>query len=146
MTHSMDRIRIRVGLDTASLKWVTEWSHAPRGVMMRQAPLPWVFFPALRSKVVALTASPAGELTVLDTIAKIKDLLGRLEADLVAPAKELEEVRKKKACASSCLFLFFSYFLMTAVFLQPVKHHSKGSVFGTRTLPRRLRQNKVVHT
>lgn len=44
------------------------------------------------SKVLALTASPAGELTVLDTVVKIEELLDRLGADLVAPVGGREEV------------------------------------------------------
>lgn len=44
--------------------------------------------------MLALTASPAGELTVLDTVVKIEELLDRLGADLVAPVGDLEEVNK----------------------------------------------------
>lgn len=52
--------------------------------------------PALwrHSQVLALTASPAGELTVLDTVVRIEELLDRLAADLVAPLDCLEEVRE----------------------------------------------------
>lgn len=52
--------------------------------------------PALLLQVLALTASPAGELTVLDTVAKIEKLLDRLGADLVAPVGNLEEVKNIK--------------------------------------------------
>lgn len=45
------------------------------------------------SKVLALTASPAGELTVLDTVTKIEELLDVLGADLAAPVNGLEEVK-----------------------------------------------------
>lgn len=50
------------------------------------------------SKVLALTASPAGELTVLDTVKKIEELLDRLRADLVAPSEGLEEVSRSRWC------------------------------------------------
>ncbi|CAM9621477.1 unnamed protein product [Scytosiphon promiscuus] len=45
-------------------------------------------------KLVALTASPAGELTVFDTTVRINELLERLEAKLVAPVKHLGEVKR----------------------------------------------------
>ncbi|CAM9520022.1 unnamed protein product, partial [Hapterophycus canaliculatus] len=45
-------------------------------------------------KLVALTASPAGELAVFDTTVRINELLERLEAKLVAPVKHLGEVKR----------------------------------------------------
>ncbi|CBN78074.1 DEAD box helicase [Ectocarpus siliculosus] len=44
-------------------------------------------------KLVALTASPAGELSVHDTTVRINQLLDRLEADLAAPVQHLQEVK-----------------------------------------------------
>lgn len=46
-----------------------------------------------RLQVVALTASPAGELDLPRTIVKIEELLARLGADLAAPVKTIDEVR-----------------------------------------------------
>ena len=43
-------------------------------------------------KVVALTASPAGEKTLEATMNKIQALLDRLGADLVTPMETLPEV------------------------------------------------------
>eukprot|EP00903_Cladosiphon_okamuranus_P019581 g18009.t1 len=45
-------------------------------------------------KLVALTASPAGELTLYDTVVRIEQLLDRLGADLAAPVQHLQEVRR----------------------------------------------------
>lgn len=42
--------------------------------------------------MVALTASPAGEKTVHETVIRIEELLDRLGADLAAPADTLQEV------------------------------------------------------
>ncbi|CAM9196053.1 unnamed protein product, partial [Ectocarpus sp. 12 AP-2014] len=44
-------------------------------------------------KLVALAASPAGELSVHDTTIRINQLLDRLEADLAAPVQHLQEVK-----------------------------------------------------
>eukprot|EP00752_Nemacystus_decipiens_P003611 g3328.t1 len=61
-------------------------------------------------KVLALTASPAGELTVLDTVVKIEKLLDRLEADLVAPVGSFEEVER----LSSPVDLELAYVALTS--------------------------------
>ena len=43
-------------------------------------------------QLVALTASPAGELTLYNTVVRIEQLLDRLGADLAAPVQHLQEV------------------------------------------------------
>eukprot|EP00752_Nemacystus_decipiens_P002257 g2138.t1 len=45
-------------------------------------------------KLVALTASPAGELTLYNTVVRIEQLLDRLGADLAAPVQHLQEVKR----------------------------------------------------
>ncbi|CAM9305781.1 unnamed protein product [Pylaiella littoralis] len=54
-----------------------------------------VKLPSELPKVLALTASPAGELTVLDTMVRIEELLDRLGAELVGPLDCLEEVKRR---------------------------------------------------
>ena len=43
-------------------------------------------------QLVGLTASPAGEKTVHETVVRIEGLLDRLGADLAAPVETLQEV------------------------------------------------------
>lgn len=57
-------------------------------------------------KVIAMTASPAGELSVEGTVMKLEELLGRLGATFAAPVETIEDV--SGACQS---YQGCSYFL-----------------------------------
>lgn len=88
-------------------------------------------------QLVALTASPAGELTVFDTSVRINELLERLEAKLVAPVKHLGEVRAcfllvwvrlpchRCLCQCWCCWCHFKeYLALTAFWLFIVVDHA----------------------
>ncbi|CAM9612955.1 unnamed protein product [Choristocarpus tenellus] len=59
-----------------------------------------VSLPSPMMKIIALTASPAGEMTVGKTVTKIQKLLARLEADLVVPVERIAEVKERSPAAS----------------------------------------------
>ncbi len=50
--------------------------------------------------MLALTASPAGELTVYDTVIRLEELLDRLGANLAAPVQHLQEVGEADAAGA----------------------------------------------
>lgn len=68
---------------------------------------PYYILPLLGPvQLVALTASPAGELTVEATEIKMQELLSRLDADLAAPVKTEDEVCFVSRSVGLCAFLW----------------------------------------